>query len=211
MVDRSEGYHAALASPRRRQVLDTLRESTAPLDAATVAARLALHVTTARFHLDQLVAAGIAQRRTGAERRRGRPRMLYSPAGPVRDEDSREQLIRVLADALASQDDHAAAAVRAGRRWAADLDPIGDATVTSLVAVLNRLGFDPEPQDSEILLRSCPFRDAAREHPDVVCAAHRGLVEQLLDQAAPEARLLPFVEPQLCVVALGHRATATAS
>lgn len=206
MTGRSGDHLAGLAGPRRRQVLEVLRDSPVPLDAGAVAARLGLHVTTARFHLDQLAAAGFTQRKTGAERRRGRPRMMYSPAGPLRDDDSREQLIHVLAAALAGQDDHTASAEGAGRRWAADLDALDDEPVPALVAVLDRLGFDPDLQDGAILLRSCPFRDAAREHPDVVCAVHRGLVEQALGRAAADARLLPFVEPDLCVVALAPRA-----
>jgi predicted ArsR family transcriptional regulator len=213
MTGRSGDYHAALASPSRRQVLDVLRDSPTPLDAGAVAAQLGLHLTTARFHLDQLAAAGLAHRRAGAEKRRGRPRMLYSPAGPLHDEDSREQLIRVLATALAGQDDHTASAVRAGRRWAASLVPAAESPVAGLVEVLERLGFDPDPDpdESQILLRSCPFRDAAREHPEVVCAVHRGLVEQLLDRTAPHAQLLPFVEPELCVVALDRTSDAAAS
>jgi predicted ArsR family transcriptional regulator len=211
MTGRSGDYHAALASPSRRQVLDALRVSPTALDAGAVAAQLGLHLTTARFHLDQLAAAGLAHRRAGAEKRRGRPRMLYSPAGPVRDEDSREQLIRVLATALAGQDDHTAAAVRAGRRWAAGVVPAAESPVAGLVEVLDRLGFDPDLEGSQIRLRSCPFRDAAREHPEVICAVHRGLVEQLLDRAVPQAQLLPFVEPELCVVALSRTADAAAS
>lgn len=211
MTARSRDYHAALASPSRRQVLDALRVSPTPLDAGAVAAQLGLHLTTARFHLDQLAAAGLAHRRAEAEKRRGRPRMLYSPAGPLRDEDSREQLIRVLATALGGQGDHTASAVRAGRRWAASVVPAAENPVAGLVEVLDRLGFDPDPDESQILLRSCPFRDAAREHPEVICAVHRGLVEQLLDRTAPHAQLLPFVEPELCVVALDRTSDAAAS
>lgn len=213
MTERSEGYHAALASTSRRQVLDALLDSPEPLDAAAVAGRLGLHVTTARFHLDQLTAAGLASRRSGEERRRGRPRVLYAPAGPAREEDSREQLIHVLANALAHEDDTVPESVRAGRRWAdafapADLsDP-----APGLVTVLERLGFDPErdpgtdqDEPAVIRLRSCPFRDAARAHPEVVCSVHRGLIEQLLDRTPAEARLVPFAEPQLCLVTLTPR------
>src|SRR5690606_21151214 len=114
MTPGSERYHASLGSPARRQVLAVLQEASGPLDAAAVAARLGLHVTTARFHLDQLVAAGLAVREVAAERRRGRPRILFAIAGPARDEHSREQLIRVLADALAHRDDASALARRAG-------------------------------------------------------------------------------------------------
>jgi predicted ArsR family transcriptional regulator len=207
MIDRSEEYHAALASASRRQVLNALLASSEPLDAAAVAERLGQHVTTARFHLDQLAAAGLVQRRVGAEKRRGRPRLLYAPAGVVRDEDAREQLIQVLAAALAREDDAESDASRAGRRWAETFElPDQDDPVPGLVEVFERLGFEPETDaDADsIRLRACPFRDAAREHPEVVCAVHRGLIEQLLAGTAPDARLIPFVEPELCVVAL-HR------
>lgn len=204
MSDRIGDYHAALASPSRRRVLDVLLAAPDPLDAAAVAGQLGLHVTTARFHLDQLTAAGLASRRPGAEPRPGRPRMLYSPAGLPRDEDSRGQLIEILAAALADRDDHAADSVRAGRRWAGSFDAPDPADpLPGLLGVLGRLGFDPEPDADLIRLRACPFRDAAREHPDVICAVHRGLIEQLLEGSRPGARLLPFVEPELCLVALG--------
>jgi predicted ArsR family transcriptional regulator len=206
MTTRSESYHAAMASPPRRSVLNALLASPDPLDAAIVAERVGLHVTTARFHLDQLVEAGLARRRPSVEQRRGRPRMLYAPAGAPRDRDAREQLIRVLAGALSRDPD--AEAIRAGRRWAAVFDaPDADDPVPGLVDVLERLGFDPERDGAAVRLPSCPFRGAAREHPEIVCAVHRGLVEQLLDGTAAGARLLPFVEPELCLIAIGPAAT----
>jgi predicted ArsR family transcriptional regulator len=203
-----DGYHAAMASPSRRAVLDVLLASADPLDAAAVSERVGLHLTTTRFHLDHLVDAGLARRRPSVEGRRGRPRMLYAPAGAPRDRDAREQLIRVLSGALADHDDEESR--RAGRRWATAFDPPHpDDPVPGLVDVLERLGFDPEPDgavDPVIRLPSCPFREAARDHPDVVCAAHRGLIEGLMDGTARDARLLPFVEPQLCLVTVGPTA-----
>lgn len=204
MTSRNEHYHAALASAPRRQVLDALMRSPVPLDTAAVAESLGLHVTTARFHLDQLVAVGLAHRRAGEEKRRGRPRMLYSPAGTARDEDARAQLIHVLAAALARESDTVPASIRAGRQWAGDFEPPDPADpAPGLVEVLDRLGFDPEPASGQIRLRACPFRSAARENPQVVCSVHRGLIEQLADQAGGRAQLLPFVEPDLCLVSLG--------
>lgn len=194
-------------SAARRRVLDALVSSRRPLDAAEVGARAGVHVTTARFHLDRLVGDGLADRRPIAEQRRGRPRVLYSPAGPPRDEEARDQLIRVLAAALA-QDDRTEAVIRAGRDWAAAFDPPGaDDPARGLVGVLDRLGFDPEEERAggaaAIRLRACPFRDSAREHPEIVCAAHRGLVEELVEGTALRASLHPFVEPLLCTVTLG--------
>jgi predicted ArsR family transcriptional regulator len=211
MTEREGAYHAALASPARRRVLETLREAAAPRDAAAIGQHLGLHVTTARFHLDQLVAAGLAERVAGAERRRGRPRMLYAPAGVVRDDDARIRLIEVLADTLARDDDGARRAVRAGERWG-ETYPHPDAhdPAPGLVAALDRLGFGPERAgagtDATIRLHACPFREAARTHPEVVCSVHRGLVERLLEGTDAVGRLVPFVAPELCVVELSRRA-----
>lgn len=235
MTGRSEDYHAALASTSRRQILDALVASTQPLDAAVVAGGLGLHVTTARFHLDQLTDAGLVRRRPSTERRRGRPRMLYSPAGAAHDTDAREQLIEVLAATLAREDHPTDEATSAGRRWADTFDaPAPDDPVSGLVRVLDQIGFDPEPaaDASTIALRACPFRSAAREHPEVVCSVHRGLVQRLLENGAgdraengadnrsadrpgggpgdagPTAQLLPFVEPDLCLITLDQPAPA---
>jgi predicted ArsR family transcriptional regulator len=60
----------------------------------------------------------------------------------------------------------------------------------ALVAELDRLGFDPvvsgdeqdadedldEPVTAVVGFANCPFADLARDHPDLVCALHRGLV-----------------------------------
>ncbi len=209
MTGREEAYHAALASPTRRRVLEVLRQEAAPQDAAAIAHRLGLHVTTARFHLDQLVAAGLAERAAGAEQRRGRPRMLYRTAGDARDDDARTLLIEVLAAALARGEDGVGRAVQAGRRWA-ETFPRPDAgdPAPGLVAALDRLGFAPEKADGDaaIRLRACPFREAARAHPEVVCSVHRGLVEQLLEGTDAAGRLVPFAAPELCVVQLSRRA-----
>ncbi len=196
---------AASTSPARRRVLSALVESRTPLDAASVAARVGLHVTTVRFHLDQLVAAGAATRRSHAEGRRGRPRILFAPAGPARDENVREQLIEVLATALAHDGDASPEALRAGRRWAGSFDTLDPQDpVPGLVDVLSRLGFGPEPDPgaSTIALRSCPFREAARAHPDVVCAVHRGLIDQLCEGTGHRAELIPFIAPDRCTVSV---------
>ncbi len=53
----------------------------------------------------------------------------------------------------------------------------------------------------QISLHACPFRAVAREHPDVVCAIHLGLLRGSLERlgARVSSRLRPFVEPDLCV------------
>lgn len=191
-------------------VLDLLLTAPQPLDAAAVGERLGLHVTTARFHLEQLELQGLVRRRAATERRRGRPRILYSPAAAARADGSREQLIEVLARALSREADAGAESVRAGALWAdavsADAGHEDDA-LSSLMHRLDELGFAPEAAREGIRLHACPFRDAAREHPDVVCAVHRGLVQRLAESARParSVRLVPFVEPELCLVAFDPR------
>ena len=236
---------AVAAEPAaRRRVLDVLAVSRHPRDAQAVAAELGVHVTTARFHLDQLEVAGLVHRRTLREKRAGRPRVVYALSASVRAADAREKLIEVLAQALGDpeaaeavstggvQSDGvqtgmnsahpgrrgSAAAVRAGERWADAMgSQVDDASalpdpVVELVDVLDSLGFDPEVSGDDILMHECPFRSAARERPDVVCAVHQGLVQRRLarggsaSSAGSAARLVPFVEPELCVVRLGRSA-----
>jgi predicted ArsR family transcriptional regulator len=206
-------YHAALASPTRRRVLDILAGSAESLDAQGIASVLELHVSTVRFHLDQLEEARLVRREPGGDRRRGRPRVLYTAVHEAEGaEGSREQLIEVLAGALAGTDSDQgrSSAIRAGRGWARGLLAERSGSVdrrSGLLEVLDRLGFDPAPEGDAVRLRGCPFRDAARRHPQVVCSVHLGLVQQLLDGdhdggGPPEVRLLPFVEPDLCVITL---------
>src|SRR5262249_54414754 len=69
----------------RARVLGLLREATAPLGVQEIAERSGLHPNTARFHLDALVAAGLATRdrgpRPGPAGRLGRPTIGYRAAG----------------------------------------------------------------------------------------------------------------------------------
>jgi predicted ArsR family transcriptional regulator len=211
MVTGPQSYVTVLAPPMRRRVLQALVQSTRPLDAHAVAEQFGLHITTARFPLGQLEASGLVRRHTEAQKRRGRPRLLYGPIVPARDEGAREQLITVLAAALSTLDHGERLAVRAGALWAdtfsvsVDHDPAGD-----LIDVLDRLGFDPEARADTIALRSCPLRDAAREHPKIVCSVHRGLIGQILERtgAGVYSQLLPFVEPDLCLVQLTSSTSA---
>jgi predicted ArsR family transcriptional regulator len=56
--------------------------------------------------------------------------------------------------------------------------------------------------ETVIELHQCPFYEVAREHTDVVCAVHLGLIQGALDQmqAPPSTvRVEPFVRPDLCL------------
>ncbi len=202
------GYHVALASGTRRRILDALTASPAPLDARSLAARLELHVTTVRFHLEHLERALLVRRRVDVRNRRGRPSLLYAATGEPRDESSRSALIGVLVDALGDRGDGPAIAAEAGRRWADVITAPGNdrAQVTEL---LERLGFAPDPDGDTIRLQACPFRDAARLHPEIVCSVHRALLERSVQNSDGTSELdvglIPFVEPELCLVTFADR------
>lgn len=206
------GYHAVLASSTRRRILQVLQASTTAPTAHDLANRLGLHVTTVRFHLDQLEDVALVARQPGAGHRRGRPSIRYratrTEVGRARDE-LLDAFVQILAD---DGEPGRAQSIRAGRRWADLLpDRAGDAD-TAICDVLARLGFDPEPDGDSIRLRACPFREEARRHPDVVCQVHLGLAQRLAERAgegdAGAVELVPFAEPGLCLITLPRRADA---
>ncbi|WEO77077.1 hypothetical protein BJQ94_17260 [Cryobacterium sp. SO2] len=228
-TDQSDRRHAALASEPRRRALALLAGSVAPLDVAAVAAALGLHITTARFHLEHLEAAGLVERRIARAGQRGRPHVLFSAvAAPVPVEDAQQQLTQALAAVIGEDADGGRArSVRAGERWSAQYAAVADGTsadvppadapatdlVPPLLRVLTEIGFEPElrADESVIALTACPFRAEARANPDVVCSVHLGLmkgVARSLGRDGEGIRLEPFVQPQLCLV---HLPTTLAS
>ena len=70
-------WHAVLASPVRRDALAVLRAAPGPLTATALAEHLDLHVTTVRFHLDQLERVGLVARESEHSGRPGRPAAAY--------------------------------------------------------------------------------------------------------------------------------------
>lgn len=71
-----------------------------------------------------------------------------------------------------------------------------------------------QPGAARIELRSCPFLDVARRHPDVVCGVHLGLLRGLAEQAAAGAfatELFPFARPGVCAAEIRRAADAQPS
>src|SRR4051794_6970242 len=72
---------ALLVSPVRSAILDALEAGgAAGVSAQELAAHLDLHVTTIRFHLDQLIPAGLVSTAVERPHGAGRPRKLYALA-----------------------------------------------------------------------------------------------------------------------------------
>lgn len=209
--------HVALAVVSRRRLLEVLKFTDEPLDAAALAQAVGLHVTTARFHLDVLEQAGLVRRTVERGGQPGRPRQLYSVVAVPEAGEGHRQLAGVLASALAAEPDTGPRwAEQAGRRWATDQLPVPQGSqaelsweegVRQVGDLFARLGFSPRVVDGgrqrHLELRSCPFRDLARAYPHIVCTVHLGLLRGALDQlrlpGAEQAGLRPFVEPDLCI------------
>jgi predicted ArsR family transcriptional regulator len=215
--------HEVLSVPTRLDILDRLRASAGPMDARAVAAATGLHVTTARFHLDALIEAGLVVSQRQPPKGRGRPRTVYASTsrqgGPGGQEAQGGDPYRELSDLLAAHFGdtpvrRSRRAARAGRAWAAQRLAATPAPSRSaaearraVVGLFTEMGFDPEPAaDDRVLLHGCPFRDTARIHPEVICGAHQGLLTGLLarlDPAAPVPILEPLVRPHLCTIYFG--------
>ena len=207
----------------RSSVLEVLQDTGAQLGVNDLATRLNLHPNTVRFHLDALVASGLAD--TEAEQRDlpGRPRTLYSANANSASAGKRNYrlLAQILASSMAAQTSHPReVAINAGREWGRYLGEgpppfkrvdAHEAT-RRLVTAMEDIGFAPEAvtkgRRRQVLLHRCPFREVAQEHPEVVCSIHLGLMIGLLaelDAPLEVDTLDPFVEPSQCVASLSRR------
>lgn len=233
---------AVLASPVRRDILDLLANlprvptATEPmtrargLTAAELGERLDLHVTTARFHLDQLIDVGLV---SGHDERGhvGRPKRRYAaspgPLPAVAGTESYSKLSSVLAEALS--DGTPATAEQAGRHWleanAAALFDTGQAPparnrsqwfskIGLLLDVLDDWGYAPEltttnaGHTAELQLHHCPLRDLVDTNPDVACGVHRGIIQgtlEALGEGDAELKLTPLTSPDVCLARITTR------
>ncbi|MEO7235162.1 MAG: ArsR family transcriptional regulator [Lapillicoccus sp.] len=211
------GVHAALASPTRRRLVELLQSDPTARDVHDLGMAVGLHPSTVRFHLETLRRAGLVVRQDPSHDGLGRPRTAYATAEGQHGTSHYEGLARLLAEGLSdTPDGRSVRAEQIGEEWARQLVGVpsqdaatADDAVVQVISLFERLGFAPEVRTSEhgrqIALRACPFRAVARDHPEVVCAVHLGLLRGSLTRLGASAapRLVPFVKPELCMVHLG--------
>ncbi|WP_147064426.1 helix-turn-helix transcriptional regulator [Terrabacter aerolatus] len=195
------------------------------LGASETADALGLHVTTARFHLERMVAAGVVTTtlRRGSV---GRPRKLYlaaEDAAPLATPEALAAFTELLTSAWsAASDGSPTDPEHAGRRWVEEHSdavvppPAASAgswlgKVGAAVDLLEEWGYQPELRTGaggrtvELTLSACPFLTMARAHPDVVCGIHRGLIlgtMAAVGEPGSEVELEPFVTERSCVARL---------
>jgi len=181
----------ALGDNTRYAIYLELARSPLPLTTAEIAEMLDLHVNTVRPHLERMRDVGLLLVDTEARGGVGRPQHRYSLSDDAPslglEPSPFPTLARMLVKAgsaggLEGADLREAGreqGVSDGRRWAP-----GTPGLDVVVGEQARLGFDPETAEGEveatIAFAHCPFRELAEEHPDLICAVHRGLVEGLV-------------------------------
>lgn len=231
--EHADGAGAALlSSPVRRAIVEALRDESVLADpaaqgltAAQLAEHLGLHVTTVRFHLDQLEKAGLVVSHFTTVFGVGRPRKVYAAAARSSPPADNASHLQLLAGLLTESFGSGATPAEAGEEWVRahlQLPDDGPATtpgawltkVGRLVDVLHDWGYEPELSTADggrscrVELAHCPFMDLARANSAVVCGIHEGLLRGVLEQQGEhdvEVELLPFVGPDLCHAHLSTR------
>lgn len=140
-------------------------------------------------------------------------------AAPSPDERAYRFLAGILASYLdATTTDGAAAAQDAGAAWGHYVvdRPVPFTHVDAADAIdrvrglMHEFGFAPEvdatdPAAPRVVLHRCPFGDLARQHQDVICSVHLGLLRGAFDELGASVHadsLVPWATPQTCVAHL---------
>lgn len=201
---------AALEEPTRRRLYEHVVRQAVPVSRDEVAAALRVPRSTAAFHLDRLVAAGlldvVRERRTGRSGPgAGRPSNLYRRSGQqimVSLPERRYDLAGQLLAAAVQEAEHTGEPPRTvlNRRARQLGRQLGEAAAAVpdgrnvLWRTLAEHGFEPREADHGIRLANCPFHALAGEYTDLVCGMNLHLLTGLLEGlAVPDlnARLDP--------------------
>lgn len=199
----------------RAALLEMLLAQSEPTGLTALAASAELHENTVRGHLDGLQRAGLVTREKAEPDGRGRPAWLWRAV----DADPPSEYAG-LAGALAAtlhrtSDDPARDATVAGRAWGRQLAtgrPSGEPNSPrgrrrAVVELMDHLGFEPQAdvRAQQVRLTRCPLLEVAKQHTEVVCNVHAGLVQGALAEYGDETAdvtLLPFAEPGACLLHL---------
>lgn len=222
-----------LSSPVRTHLVEHLTEvaregptgaDTPGRTAAELAEVTGLHVTTIRFHLEQLINTGFIEARFEHSPGAGRPRKVYSAGQthlPEPTPGPHQHALAQLHAEVVSSNGGPAEAEEAGIAWArehigaTDADPPGPARsagtwlaqVGRIVDVLREWGYGPHLRTTgasvELTLHHCPLMSLATDQAQVVCAIHRGLMRGTLEAIGEdqvEIAVHPKVTATTCMV-----------
>jgi predicted ArsR family transcriptional regulator len=191
----------AFGDPTRRAVYAFVADDEEPVTATETSARIGIHRTVARAHLEKLVEAGLlgwaTRRRPGG----GRPAKVYFRSGRLEVQvppRRYERLARLLLEVVATMPAAGPAAGRAHEaayalgRAVARSQPDGDTAArpggVGLEAAASWLAAEgyavrverSSPQRSAIEIANCVYHEVAEIAPSIVCACDSGLLCGLL-------------------------------
>jgi len=199
---------SAFGDPTRRDIYLFVRAGKEGATAAEVADRFDLHPNVARHHLEKLTAGGYLTVELARHETAGRPSKRYRAGEldtslnfpPRRDDLLATLLARALE--ILDADEAAAMAEEVGYEYgvsiAARMTPEpGDAAGAALAGhrsvraalatvadALTAHGFAAHAEASggalQIVAEQCPFGDAAKKYPHVVCSVDRGMIRGML-------------------------------
>ncbi|MBK9159153.1 MAG: helix-turn-helix domain-containing protein [Propionibacteriaceae bacterium] len=219
----------ALASLPSEATADEPRSRADGLSAAELAEKVSLHVTTVRFHLDQLVGAGLLNTRSERSASAGRPRKYYALATPAhRSGGAGSEPYRLLAELLittimAGGDPNLpdVAGYQWGRRRAIVAGIQNEPPSTSPGAWLSKVGrlmdalidwgytgsvrTTNNGRTAQVVVEHCPIRDLTRQAPGILCGLHRGAMRGTLEafgETGAEVSVNPTYAPGLCMAQL---------
>jgi predicted ArsR family transcriptional regulator len=214
---------AALQDPIRRALFAFISRSPSPVGRDEAATAVRLPRTTAAFHLDRLVEAGVLvaefsklNGRTGPGS--GRPAKLYRRASTEVSVAVPERHYDLMGDVLAASieaADKSGSSIResltaTARRHGRELG----AAAGSLNGMLERTGYAPEDAgDGTKLLTNCPFHRLAASHTDIICQANLALLEGAAEGADDRSCDIRFEpgEGHCCVRIAPHTGLGSAS
>ncbi|CAJ1497708.1 FaeA/PapI family transcriptional regulator [[Mycobacterium] burgundiense] len=186
--DTSRPASERAAGQQRGRVLELVRSSGEPVDARQVADALAIHVTTARFHLGTLESQGAIRRGAGTRGgRAGRPRLTYELAPRLGYAEIVALFATHLGGTVAEREERATriGADLARRVRLARTRPT--TSVTDLVvAALEELGFQTRSVvdafgEVTVGICTCPLAEIAVDAPEVVRGIQQGLIQEVVD------------------------------
>ena len=191
---------SAFGDPTRRDIYLYVRASVDGVKAAEVAEHFDLHPNVARHHLEKLAAGGYVDVELVRHESAGRPSKRYRAAArdtqlsfPPRRDDLLAILLARALERLPVDEARALAeevGYEYGRAIAARMEPSerhrsAKAAVATVADALTAHGFAAHAESRgnalTLVAEHCPFGDAARQYPHVLCAVDTGMVKGMLE------------------------------
>ncbi len=190
----------AFGDPTRRDIYLFVRARETGATAAEVADGFALHPNVARHHLEKLAGGGYLDVELARHESAGRPSKRYRAAAtdsllafPPRRDDLMATLLARALERLPVDEARQIAeevGIEYGRAIAARMEPTEGhrsvkAAVASVADALTAHGFAAHAETRgnalTLVAEHCPFGEAARQYPHVLCAVDTGMVKGMLE------------------------------